>query len=87
MKTNGGSSVLLFFDATEVFEVDKCNNLDQMDEKRVHIYRIQIKVFEEYYSYWACTFLFSELMFGGFTEYVITRRHINKEKYLSISYY
>ena len=38
-------------------------------------------------STWSCPILLSELMFGGFAEYVITRCHIKTGNYLSISYY
>ena len=42
--------------------------------------------FEEFSSTWSCTILLSELVFGGFPEYVITRRHIKTGNYLYILY-
>ena len=42
---------------------------------------------KEFNSTWICPVLLSELTFGDFSEYVITRRHIKTGKYLSILYY
>ena len=78
---------MLPFDARAFFEADHKNNLATMDRnKGTYLHKAVIMSLEECSSTWSCPVFLSEVVFGDFSEYVITRRHIKTGKYLSILY-
>ena len=76
------------FDERAVFEVEPVMDLALVDRNEVHIYRRKLKYLcRNEIILFLCPVLISELTFGDFSEYVITRRHIKTSKYISISQY
>ena len=83
-----GSSFLFSFDARGLFEAEHANYLDLINRnKGAHLGKKMKIYLEEFNSTWSFPVLLSELMFGGFYEYVITSHHIKIRNYISISYY